>query len=365
MLFATLFAAILSAFLIESSKDLKADATVDLLAQIAMLLANGTSGGVDSQVGIARGRFRPTSTTITVNRLWYISLALTLGSAVVLMLAKQWLEEYKTPEMSSKSLDQDLLKEIKYQAALVAYQPQGLEEWTVPHILGILPIVLHTALVLFAGGLIVHLWKLDELTAKFLLVCTAIMVTGYVISMILPAIVTDCPYKTPVSHFSSNFGSAVYVFTHPGIPKIRREPVNTSLEQYHIPLKKSPFPRDYLTDITHADPTSRFRRSLRVRQTLHRQERHQVKENVEHWQIRFLTTFEDRTRHPGMRTWALETQEHIWDSHIAALGKQSNCIPLPSESHINPPQPGHRPGISPRGSTTDSIRLDNLEGGEG
>ncbi|KAF8338910.1 uncharacterized protein EI90DRAFT_2829001, partial [Cantharellus anzutake] len=153
MLFAGLFAAILSAFLIESSRDLRAKDITVLSDQIARLLSNVTSTDVGSEVGDSGGRFHPSTTTIVVNRLWYSSLGITLSSTVILMLAKQWLEEYRTSGMSLKFLNEDSLEGIKHQASLVAYRSAGLSLWIVPEIIGVLPIALHIALLLFAGGL--------------------------------------------------------------------------------------------------------------------------------------------------------------------------------------------------------------------
>ncbi|KAJ6545561.1 hypothetical protein B0H19DRAFT_887325, partial [Mycena capillaripes] len=77
LIFAGLFGAILTAFLIESRKDLKADP----LEQILQALTNNSN----SQP------FRPSSASLAVNAAWFSSLGLTLISALAAVLAKGWL----------------------------------------------------------------------------------------------------------------------------------------------------------------------------------------------------------------------------------------------------------------------------------
>ncbi|KAI0072013.1 hypothetical protein K474DRAFT_1574673, partial [Panus rudis PR-1116 ss-1] len=92
--FAGLFSAALTAFTVESAKQLQPDtdnATVYLLATIALHL-NGSS--VDREL-ISRFRPSPVSPTSKhVNGLWLSSLFLSLVTASLAMLAKQWLREF-------------------------------------------------------------------------------------------------------------------------------------------------------------------------------------------------------------------------------------------------------------------------------
>ncbi|KAI0072015.1 hypothetical protein K474DRAFT_1566825, partial [Panus rudis PR-1116 ss-1] len=89
--FAGLFSAALTAFTVESAKQLQPDAenaTVFLLTTIALHL-NGSS--VEREL---MNQFRPSpvsSTSKHVNGLWLSSLFLSLVTASLAMLAKQWL----------------------------------------------------------------------------------------------------------------------------------------------------------------------------------------------------------------------------------------------------------------------------------
>ncbi|KAJ6529362.1 hypothetical protein B0H19DRAFT_877106, partial [Mycena capillaripes] len=80
LIFAGLFGAILTAFLIESRKDLKEDP----LVQILQTLQNNSDTSISKL-------FHPTRASIAVNAMWFSSLGLTLISALAAVLAKGWL----------------------------------------------------------------------------------------------------------------------------------------------------------------------------------------------------------------------------------------------------------------------------------
>ncbi|KAF8593751.1 hypothetical protein BDV93DRAFT_404289, partial [Ceratobasidium sp. AG-I] len=98
LLFATLYSAILSAFLVESKKLLQQDPT-EVSNGLLLLIAQ-------SQQRLEQGRPQPTlepvqlvtfSVSISarwINGLWFLSLALSLSAALVAMLAKEWLTAY-------------------------------------------------------------------------------------------------------------------------------------------------------------------------------------------------------------------------------------------------------------------------------
>ncbi|KIM22486.1 hypothetical protein M408DRAFT_37748, partial [Serendipita vermifera MAFF 305830] len=84
LVFAGLFAGILTAFVVESRHDLTEDPQERLLKQIVDLLSNSSS----------REPFQPNPSSLHVNGLWFTSLTLTLISALGGVLAKGWLAKY-------------------------------------------------------------------------------------------------------------------------------------------------------------------------------------------------------------------------------------------------------------------------------
>jgi hypothetical protein len=83
-----LFGAILTAFLIESRKDLTQD---PLLLAIRQLPTTEP--------------FRPETSSVFVNAAWFCSLGLTLFSALAAVLAKGWLAKYTPATPGIRSYD--------------------------------------------------------------------------------------------------------------------------------------------------------------------------------------------------------------------------------------------------------------------
>ncbi|KIP02589.1 hypothetical protein PHLGIDRAFT_78932, partial [Phlebiopsis gigantea 11061_1 CR5-6] len=101
LVFAGLFSAVLTAFVIESYQNLQPDPStrvIELLAQISSQLssyaltaefANSTAQAI-SQIDV----FKPSPSMVKVNALWFASLICSLVTASLGMLVKQWLREY-------------------------------------------------------------------------------------------------------------------------------------------------------------------------------------------------------------------------------------------------------------------------------
>ncbi|PVF92528.1 hypothetical protein CPB86DRAFT_673270, partial [Serendipita vermifera] len=92
LIFAGLFSAILSAFLIEVRKGLQEDLqsrTNDLLLTIIRFQQNP-----NSPVTFESSSFAPTLATIRINAFWFLSLILSLLSALGASLAKGWVMQY-------------------------------------------------------------------------------------------------------------------------------------------------------------------------------------------------------------------------------------------------------------------------------
>ncbi|KAF8601845.1 hypothetical protein BDV93DRAFT_393317, partial [Ceratobasidium sp. AG-I] len=154
LLFAALFSAILSAFLIESKNMVQQDPAG---VSIALLLSIA-----QSQQRIEQGNPQLVSAPIVlpdfvvslsarwINGLWFFALALSLSAALIAMLAKEWLMAFTTSRPRSAHAFA-----LLHQARLV-----GLNQWHALHIIDLLPSMLHLALLLFSLGLVLYLWTL-------------------------------------------------------------------------------------------------------------------------------------------------------------------------------------------------------------
>ncbi|TDL17752.1 hypothetical protein BD410DRAFT_754070, partial [Rickenella mellea] len=91
LIFAALFSASVTAFVIESYNNVIQDTgevIISVLLQISQQIANGT------QAAAVRPSFQPASIDIAVNILWFLSLAFSLTCALAAVLVRQWARQY-------------------------------------------------------------------------------------------------------------------------------------------------------------------------------------------------------------------------------------------------------------------------------
>ncbi|KAF8334103.1 uncharacterized protein EI90DRAFT_3051023 [Cantharellus anzutake] len=281
LLFAALFAGILTAFLIESTKRLEGnypEEMVVLLRQIAQSL-NGTLPAY-----VPPESRRSASTLLLINRLWFSSLSLTLGSAIGGMVAKQWLSEYMT-DLTFESRNHYSQERYQREARLREFRYNGLTKWYVPEIIGFLPIALHVALLLFWVGLVHYLWELDLYTTILVLVISGTIFASYIGSTILPSIFTGCPYKTPISHLISNTNRAFRII-------LNWWPKNST------PEPNGPSGKENIK--------VRFREALRVHRVLWEDEREVVERHSYDLDEKCLERLKESTRSESTAVWAAE-----------------------------------------------------------
>ncbi|CAE6472008.1 unnamed protein product [Rhizoctonia solani] len=206
LLFAALFSAILTAFLIES-KDLlqqdPADASVALLliiAQSQQRMELGLPTPEESTRVVTMPDFIPSLSARWINGIWFMSLGLSLSAALIAMLGKEWLTTFQ----SSRPRSSRRLAYIR-QSRL-----KGLEDWGVLHIVALLPTLLHVSLLLFSIGLVLYLWALDVAVASVLSVVIGVTLTFYLVTGILGAVYEFCPFVTEVSEYTKRALTALF-----------------------------------------------------------------------------------------------------------------------------------------------------------
>ncbi|KDQ08792.1 hypothetical protein BOTBODRAFT_73845, partial [Botryobasidium botryosum FD-172 SS1] len=89
---AGLFSAIVTAFLIEAYKGLSEDNTATsntLLRQIS-----ASMGNMQPEGSLELTPFKASPGIVRVNCMWFASLIISLSAAVVIVLAKQWIDDY-------------------------------------------------------------------------------------------------------------------------------------------------------------------------------------------------------------------------------------------------------------------------------
>ncbi|KAJ7572593.1 hypothetical protein C8J56DRAFT_841840, partial [Mycena floridula] len=199
LLFAALFSAVVTAFIIESYKLLSPDPaalTLLILYQISQQLANG-SQTVASLPNPSQVPFSPSVLAVLTNIFWFISLALSLTCALAATLIQQWASEYihaierrQVPEMRGR---------------IRAFLFEGVESSRVSAIVEGTPALLHASLFSFLIGLVFFLRPINSaityLMSGLLIACG----TAYFYATIAPLISIASPIRTPLTTFIFQF----------------------------------------------------------------------------------------------------------------------------------------------------------------
>ncbi|KAF9051627.1 hypothetical protein BJ165DRAFT_902348 [Panaeolus papilionaceus] len=177
LIFAGLFSAVVTAFAIETYQSLQADpavATVLLLAQISSQL--GTNSTLVDPIVAPFQEPEDASQAFRINALVFVSLILSLGTALVGIIALQWIRAFRKRESLSNQ-DRLSVRHSRY---------EGLIAWRVPEIITSLPLVLQLSLVIFFIALIDFLNSLNTSVAVVVAAFMAITLLFVVFTTIAP-----------------------------------------------------------------------------------------------------------------------------------------------------------------------------------
>ncbi len=145
--------------------------------------------------------FSPSRSDEWLNSLWFVSLTLSLITALVAVLVKQWLHQYVAIVSNSSARDRARIRHLRY---------AGLQMWQVPMIIGLLPVLLHASLGLFFAGLAIFLFSLGMKVAWLVSIIGTATYMAYIIALILPLVYPYCPFKVPLTLYVHS----LYQFVH-------------------------------------------------------------------------------------------------------------------------------------------------------
>ncbi|KAJ6560638.1 hypothetical protein DFH09DRAFT_838085, partial [Mycena vulgaris] len=186
LIFAGLFSAILSAFLIEIRKGLQEDLQ-NITNNLLLFLIENQHNITGPQIP-AFSRFEPTSSSRWVNGLWFSSLMFSLMSALGASLAKGWVTQFSASASGSSWRD----------VAVHCSRFRALKRWQLKIIIQGLPSLIHIAFFLFSIGLVVLIFQDDAAIGVVIAALTGVIVILYVVSSIHPAFSLDSPFRTPL-----------------------------------------------------------------------------------------------------------------------------------------------------------------------
>ncbi|PBK65521.1 hypothetical protein ARMSODRAFT_1087411 [Armillaria solidipes] len=193
LVFAGLFSAVVTIFVVQTSQDLSPDYAQISASLLYELVSNqreivNRSSIIPSSYDPS-AKFIPSATSVWVNGLWFTSLVLSLTAALVAVFVKQWLH-YHVSIPSGTPRERSLIRHFRY---------MGFQKWHVPVIIGLLPLFMHASLALFLLGLVVFLIPLQAALAWFIGAIAATVYVAYSSAIFLSILFPQCPYHTPIS----------------------------------------------------------------------------------------------------------------------------------------------------------------------
>ncbi|KAJ3532762.1 hypothetical protein NM688_g7377 [Phlebia brevispora] len=190
LVFAGLYSAVLTAFLIESYQMLQEDpqqTVIQLLRQISQQTA-GSSGAVSSLNATlpSASSFHPSTSNICSNVCWFASLILSLSAASYSILVKQWLREYLSID---STVPQECIR-IRH------FRYHGLEKWRLFEIAAMLPLILQLSLALFFVGLCFFTAGVHPSIGGTSVGMVSAWALFFIFAVLAPLLSARCPYKT-------------------------------------------------------------------------------------------------------------------------------------------------------------------------
>ncbi|KAJ7573060.1 hypothetical protein C8J56DRAFT_873881 [Mycena floridula] len=201
LLFAALFSAVVTAFIIEGYKTLSPDPsamTVVLLYHISQQLSTITNT-TELQISLPDLNGSPTLAIIT-NVFWFLSLALSLTCALTATLIEQWASDYV------RAIERREAPAFK--ARIRAYLFDGVENSNVAAIVEGTPLLLHASLFSFFIGLIFFLHPISNIITFLSAGILAAFGLAYLSATIAPLIDTASPIRTPLTTLVLQFSFA-------------------------------------------------------------------------------------------------------------------------------------------------------------
>ncbi|KIM29839.1 hypothetical protein M408DRAFT_67347, partial [Serendipita vermifera MAFF 305830] len=148
LLFAAIFAAVLTAFIIESKRMLEQDPT-GVMVDVMIFYTNSVANGTHSPY--SKPEYQVESSAITINCLFFASLSASLVAALASVVALQWVADYDAAITRGGSSPEDRAKRRQFRYA-------GVVSWKMGEIIAAIPLLLYCSVVLFFGGLILWMW---------------------------------------------------------------------------------------------------------------------------------------------------------------------------------------------------------------
>ncbi|KAG8946598.1 hypothetical protein FRC03_001332 [Tulasnella sp. 419] len=190
LIFAGLFSAVNTAFIIESYKGLNPDPAEITNTLLRLLITHRNDNITLTAEDLHPTELNPSA--LSTNYIFFASLYSSLSAAFGAVTAKQWLTEYshKGPAKAPHVLG--LHRSMKF---------RGLERWHFQFVIDLLPILLQLSLVLFLIGVVDFLWVLNRKVGMMQLVLVLVGIGVYLTTLTIGVISPTSPFRTPLTKY--------------------------------------------------------------------------------------------------------------------------------------------------------------------
>ena len=125
---------------------------------------------------------------VRINTLWSCSLTISLITASIGILVKQWFHEFMAQDTQNP----------QHRIRIRFFRSEGLDRWQVFQIAAALPLLLQVALLLFFIGLSEYLRELNPIVGWATTGTILAWLTIFVFTTLAPVLSSQCPYRTPI-----------------------------------------------------------------------------------------------------------------------------------------------------------------------
>ncbi|KAJ7244320.1 hypothetical protein C8J57DRAFT_987583, partial [Mycena rebaudengoi] len=187
LIFAGLFSAVSSAFIIQIQPELQQDPN-EVTQQLLRVLIHNANQSLFSGIDLAEPSSRATITVVIVQSLLYASLFSTLLAASLAVLGKQWLMHYDAAGSRGTLSQRCLERQRKH---------DGLQKWKITVVMEMFPLLLQLALLLFSAAISVYLTTISRPIAIIVTALTSLGTLAYISLLVSAAVYPDSPFQTP------------------------------------------------------------------------------------------------------------------------------------------------------------------------
>jgi hypothetical protein len=152
----------------------------DVMVDALIFFINNTANGTHTPYSPAP--FSPTSSSLSINCLFFASLSASIVAALASVVALKWVAEYDAAVRRTGSSPEDRVNRRQFRYG-------GVESWKMREIIAALPIFLHCSLVLFFAGVVQWMWSMHTTVGAVVLGGTLLGVAFCLVPILL-AVVT-------------------------------------------------------------------------------------------------------------------------------------------------------------------------------